>query len=401
MVWPLPVERKPSDLAWRLAELEGLVREAARSGLPAHEVERSLWSSLLRLGHELRVEYLTLAGDGDRGETLVLADGRVIRRLPEAHSRPYQSIFGEFVLERVVYGTREGQRIEAVPLDARLGLPAEKFSYLLQDWDQALAVENPYGQVNAVLARILGFKQSVASLETMTRTLAVAVSGHKAARPPVARAKGAQIVVLSADGKGVPIRKPADAPAIAAHDHARGPKPNRKKMAVLGAAYHIKPSVRTPLAVVETLFRDPAAPARASRTEPPRPVPQQKQLCAVLPVAGTAAALGRMGAFHELLHPRRNRAPLCEHPDQTSIHPASPRCLNQRRARLVTPNCVTPTTISARNQVYKTSAHSSRTGDPSHSLRSKVNESLQDRWPFRPLSRYRRASCVIVDFAHQ
>ena len=35
-------------------------------------------------------------------------------------------------------------------------LPEGKFSYLLQDWDQALAVENPYGQVDAVLARILG-----------------------------------------------------------------------------------------------------------------------------------------------------------------------------------------------------------------------------------------------------
>ncbi|MBL8253101.1 MAG: ISKra4 family transposase [Candidatus Competibacter sp.] len=317
MMWPLPVEGKPSDVARRLAELEGLVREAARDGLPAHEVERGLWSSLLRLGHELQAEYFALAGDGDRRETLVLADGRVIRRLPEAHSRPYQSIFGEFVLERVVYGTREGQRIEAVPLDARLGLPAEKFSYLLQDWDQALAVENPYGQVNAVLARILGFKQSVASLETMTRTLAGAVSGHAAARPPVARATGEQIVVLSADGKGVPIRKPADAPAIAAHDHARGPKPDRKKMAVLGAAYHIEPSVRTPLAVVEALFRDPAAPARANRTEPPRPVPQQKRLCAVLPVAGAAAlAPPRPAAviFPWLAAEARRRDPDHQHP---------------------------------------------------------------------------------------
>jgi hypothetical protein len=287
MMWPLPVEGKPSDVAGRLAELEALVQEAARDGLPAHELERSLWRDLLRLGHALQAHYFALAGNGDCGETLVLADGRSVRRLPEPHVRFYQSIFGEFALERVVYGTREGQRIEAVPVDARLGLPAEKCSYLLQDWDQALAVENPYGQVNAVLARILGFKQSVASLETMTRTLAGAVSGHEAARPPVARATGEQIVVLSADGKGVPIRKPADAPAIAAHDHARGPKPDRKKMAVLGAAYHIEPSVRTPLAVVEALFRDPAV--NPQRPSPRRPVPQHKRLCAVLPVAAAVA----------------------------------------------------------------------------------------------------------------
>ena len=272
MMSPLTVEGKPLDVAARLAELTGVVAAAARDGLPAHVLEQSLWRQLLRLGHDLQAAYFALAGDGDCGETLKLADGRVVRRLPEPHGRPYQSIFGDFTLERVVYGTREGQRIEAAPLDARLGLPAARCSYLLRDWNQALVVENPYAQVDAVLERILGLKQSVASLETMTRTLAKAVAGYEAARPPAAPATGAQIVVLSADGKGVPLRKPADAPAIAAHDHARGPKPDRKKMAVLGAAYQIEPHVRTPLAVVESLFSrsdGPLGPTRSASARPP------------------------------------------------------------------------------------------------------------------------------------
>ena len=289
MMWPLPVEGKLLDVAARVAQLTGFVSDAARDGLPAHELERGLWQSLLQLGHDLQATYFALAGDGDCGETLQLADGRVVKRLPEPHGRPYRSIFGDFALDRVVYGTREGQCIEAVPLDARLGLPEGRCSYVLRDWNQALVVENPYAQVDAVLARILGLKQSVASLETMTQTLAGAVAGYEAARPAPAPATGQQIVVLSADGKGVPLRKPADAPAIAAHDHARGPKPDRKKMAVLGAAYQIEPHVRTPLAVVEALFRDPAAPAPVDRTGPRRPVPHEKRVCAVLPVAAAVA----------------------------------------------------------------------------------------------------------------
>jgi hypothetical protein len=229
MMSPLPVEDKTLDLSAKRAELTGFVYDAARDGLPAHELERGVGSRLLRLGHELEALYFALAGDGDSGETLTLTDGRVVKRLPDRHRRPYQSIFGDFTLERAVYGTREGQRIEAVPLDARLGLPESKFSYLRQDWDQALAVENPYGQVNTVLARILGLTQSVASLEAMTQTLGGAVVGYAAARPAPAPATGGQVVVLSADGKGIPLRKPADAPAIAAHDHARGPnEPGRK-----------------------------------------------------------------------------------------------------------------------------------------------------------------------------
>jgi hypothetical protein len=288
IMWPVTTEGKRLDVASRLEDLTGFVCRAAHTGLPAHELERGVWSRLLQMGHELEAMYFALAGDGDSGATLTLSDGRVVKRLPDRHHRPYQSIFGEFTLERVVYGTREGQRIEAAPLDARLGLPEDQCSYLLRDWNQALVVEAPYTQVNAVLGRILGLTQSVAGLETMTRTLAGAVAGYEAARPPAAPATGQQLVVLSADGKGVPLRKPADAPAIAAHDHARGPKPDRKKMAVLGAAYQIDAYPRTPLAVVEALFHDPAAPSEP--TGPRRPVPQHKRVCAMLPVAAAVAA---------------------------------------------------------------------------------------------------------------
>ena len=57
----LVVEGKPLDVASHLAELEGFVREAAGTGLPAHEVERGLWQFLPRLGYELRAHYLALA----------------------------------------------------------------------------------------------------------------------------------------------------------------------------------------------------------------------------------------------------------------------------------------------------------------------------------------------------
>ena len=190
-------------------------------------------------------QFFALVGDGDQGETVTLAEGHVVRRLPTLDRRPYQSVFGLFELDRVVYGTREGQQIQFVPLDARLGLPAGKFSYLLQDWDQALVVENPYQQVNHVLSRILGVEQSVASLEQTTHTLATAVDAFRATQPPAPVAAAPQIIVLSGDGKGVPLRKPATAPPIQAHDHQRGPKPDRKKMALVGAVYQLFEPLRT------------------------------------------------------------------------------------------------------------------------------------------------------------
>src|SRR5262249_8210174 len=54
-------------------------------------------------------------------------------------------------------------------------------------------------------------------------------------RPPPAG--GAAIVAQRGDGKGPPTRRPADAPPISDHDHKRGPKPDRKKKAIVGTVY--------------------------------------------------------------------------------------------------------------------------------------------------------------------
>ena len=62
------------------------------------------------------------------------------------------------------------------------------------------------------------------------------------------------------------------------HQHRSGPKPDRKKMATLGAVYSINRLVRTPEEVVESLFRDPRQP----RPKTPRPHPCHKQMRAML-----------------------------------------------------------------------------------------------------------------------
>lgn len=145
-------------------EMMRSVQEACREGQTVRQVEEGLWRRTLQLGRCALEAFFRLCGDGDQGEQVRLPDGREVRRLDQRHRRPYQSVFS-FELERTVYGTREDQQIAYIPLDKRLQLPKSKFSYLLQDWDQALEVEVPYAQVSITLERILGFKQSVHSLE--------------------------------------------------------------------------------------------------------------------------------------------------------------------------------------------------------------------------------------------
>jgi hypothetical protein len=284
------------------SSLQALLRQAAADGQPLHTVERLIWDSVLRIGKHALGQFLALLGSCDLGQTVTLPDGSVVKRLEGPHQRRYVSVFGEFVLSRAAYGSREGQKIDFVPLDNRLALPEGAFSYLLQDWDQALCCEQAFGQVNAAICRILGLKQSVDSLEQMNQRMAQSATPFRLNQPvPPAQEEG-ELFVAQADGKGIVMRRPADEPAPPAY-RSKGEKASRKRMATVGAVYSVDRHVRTPQQVVAALFRD-----EAERQPQPRPRPAHKQVWASLPsedatkVSGMAAVY--LWMFWELV--RRN-----------------------------------------------------------------------------------------------
>jgi hypothetical protein len=246
---------------------------------PLHEVEAGLWDLVLHVGRRALDTFLASHGTGDLGATVTLPDGRDVHRLAELHARRYVSIFGPFTLQRTVYGSREGQALAFVPLDNRLQLPAGAFSYLLQDWDQALAMEQPFAQVSQTIARILKLQQSVDSLEGMMRHQAQDVADFRDLQGTPPAAEEGDIVVVTADCKGVVIRGQGTATVCGGERPARQ-RANQKRMATVGAVYTVDRYVRTPAEVVAALFRDlDLAPG-------PRPGPCHKRVWASLPHEG-------------------------------------------------------------------------------------------------------------------
>ena len=258
----------------QMDEMVAFVRQAAKDGRPIDVVERSLWRSLLALGHTLLAGYVEGVGPGDMGDTL-RHEGRELNRLESPHLRRYVSVFGELTISRYVYGTRETQKHEVVPADALLSLPDSEFSYLMQEWDQSFCVEDSYEESRRKVEKILGIGQSVRSLEQMSVSMAEDVSAFQASAPKPPAEEEASILVLTADGKGVPMRRDAtqDPPAIRGR-RKKGEKANKKRMACVGGVYTIDPFVRTPEDVVDEVLRD----AR----KPDRPKPCHKQLRAEL-----------------------------------------------------------------------------------------------------------------------
>ncbi len=267
------MDGKFGELHEQTTALGRYVQDAAREGTAAHEVEKEIWARVLKIGGQAFGHFFAEQGTGDVGETFTMPEGRVLKRLEQLHAQPYQSIFGPYELNRAVYGTREGQTIEWVPLDQRLQLPESGYSYVLQDWDQALGAEHAFSRIDETIAMILGFHQPVDSLERMNRHMARTVESFRTSRPPPPAQEEGEIVVVTADNKGIPMRRPADQRPVGSH-RKKGEKANKKQMATVGGVYTVDPKVRTAADVVAALFRD--GPAKSSGKE--QPVAQHKRI---------------------------------------------------------------------------------------------------------------------------
>src|SRR3954454_7083785 len=257
--------------------LRDFVQQAAQDGQRIDTVEREVFRQLLGLGHTLLSAFVAQQGDGDLGPQAETPDGRTARRLPERHDRRYVSIFGELTIPRVVYGTREGQKIERVPLDERLGLPEGDFSYVLEDWSQRLCLKESFAEAGRSLEMLLGLRLGTRALEQMNRAVASYAPSFQASLEPPPACDEGPLMVVTADGKGVPMRRPeAEEEEGPKPHHRRGPgeKANKKRMACVGAVYSIDPFVRRAEDIIDEVLRDKRAKER--------PRPQHKHVWAEL-----------------------------------------------------------------------------------------------------------------------
>jgi len=246
-------------------------------------VERDLFGRLLQMGLAFLEGYVAGHGDGDEGAELKLGE-RLLKRLPETHGRRYLSIFGELNWQRYVYGTREGQKIEHVPLDARLGLPAEEISYVLEDWLERLCVKDAFVEAGASLETLLGLKVGVNTAERHNHKMAEYAASFHTSQVPAPQDEG-ELVVVAVDGKGICMRRDPDEVQSTAPVKQGLQKPpeeepdcekrkDRKRMAYVGVNYTIDRFIRTSQDVLDEL--------RHRRRDRKRPRPKGKRVWAEL-----------------------------------------------------------------------------------------------------------------------
>jgi len=229
-----------------------------RLSADAREVFRQLFQDHV----DLRAEH------EERLEGVVGAAGVVHGAVEAGHDRPLATVFGEVEVSRLAYRHRGEKNL--YPADACLNLPTELYSHGLR---RMAAVEPSRGSFDEAVAAIEGAAgQHVPKrqVEELARRAAVDFEAfyEQAGR---ARAGPGDLVVISADGKGIVMRPealgPGTAKAAASKKlHARlskGERPYRKRMAEVGAVYEVSPVPRRP----EDVMGDKKVPAPVAKAK--------------------------------------------------------------------------------------------------------------------------------------
>ncbi len=250
----------------------------------ANQIEKSLFQLLLSLGAQLLLLFFQMRSQASSRDTVIVEDQTIPYHSEQ--KRVYFSIFGKVPLWRpYFYASATGGD---TPLDAELSLSANCYSDLLRETLNYLAVYVPFNKAVAIVKRLLNATISTRVQKEFVEEEAEDVLAYYEQKSAPVATDEAEILVVQADGKGVPIilEKLSPEPVRL----SKGQKRGRKKEAVVTTVYTIAANPRTPENVVDSFFQQNKE-DRKSKTSPPKP--QNKHVWATLD--GKETALIRLG----------------------------------------------------------------------------------------------------------
>src|SRR5664279_5558988 len=213
-------------------------------------------------------------------------DGVRRTRVEDDHTRTVATVFGRITVDRLAY--RAPHVCNVHPLDGVLDLPDGLYSTGLARLSAREAVRGSFVEAADAVEYVTGVRIGTRQLIELTRAAAQDVVGYYTAREVPAADPG-DALVITADGKGIPVRpealrsgtaklaaKAKQSPPCATSGNAGG-KGNSKRMAELVCVYDLGPVPRTVEDILPTRSShdrhdganstdaDPQAPTRAPK----------------------------------------------------------------------------------------------------------------------------------------
>ncbi len=213
----------------------------------AHKMEESIYKQLMLLGFTLMQLFFSIQNKGDYGEKIETARG--IAKRGRTSVRSYFSIFGKMKVTRYLYHIED---VSFVPLDIILNLPVRCYSYFISEFANLLNIKGAYENASELLKRFFGVKLSISALETISKESSDSYEDYYDLKNRLTKLKIEEdYVVVSFDGKGVPMIK-SEAAKIVARP-GKGEKKQKKKEALVGVKYGVNANVRTAKEVATNL----------------------------------------------------------------------------------------------------------------------------------------------------
>src|SRR6266436_5004792 len=140
-----------------------------------------------------------------QGPAVTRADGMILPREKPLRGRDYFSLFGKFAVARTCYRTPGEPGI--FPLDAQVNLPERCYSYFLQEWMTLFEVEHPFKESSGLFEQLFDLEVAESVLMEVAKEAPQDYESFYAQRPLPPEATESALLVVSFDGKGVPMIK--------------------------------------------------------------------------------------------------------------------------------------------------------------------------------------------------
>ena len=250
-----------------------LVSEEAQ-GWSHADAERHVWTRGMELMRHMLQGFIDAKGPGRVEGAVVDAEGTHLNYHRE-RSRGLMSMFGEVRVDRTGYYSAGSSTL--CPLDATLNLPPEFYSLETQRRGAFEVARGPFNAAVEAMRRTTGAHVPKRQLEGLTERAATDFDQFYEERKLAEDASKGELLILSADGKGVVVLlddlRPATRAAALQRVHTledkfqKKQRRNAKRMATAATVYTVDRFRRTPEDFVAELRRQSKVGARSR----PRP----------------------------------------------------------------------------------------------------------------------------------
>jgi hypothetical protein len=293
-------------------ELVGWLEGSEAAGLNHAELEAELdlrGRELLRQMFQGQLDLRTMREK--RADQVTDADGVRHGAVETGHTRPLTTIFGAASVTRLAYRRRGHANL--YPVDGQLNLPREQHSHGLRRLAAIEGSRGSFEEARAAIGRTTGQRLGKRQVETLAARAAIDVEDfYNTRRPPPDNddnnhddnPDGDQdVLVISADGKGIVMRPEALRPQTARKAQAatpklktrlsKGEKRNRKRLAEVGAVYDLTPVPRRPTDVMGSENTRENTGDKTGQPPAPEPVPVAKNKWVTASIVDNAARVLR------------------------------------------------------------------------------------------------------------